>query len=64
MSEENTKAKPETSEADSDEEMLEEYDFSKAKPGRYRGFFRGRFIRVLADGSKQTIETTPGCKPD
>jgi hypothetical protein len=37
------------------EEMLEEYDFSSAKPGRYRGRFKGTFIRVLADGTEQTI---------
>lgn len=37
------------------EEMLEEYDFSGAKPGRYRGRFKGTFVRVLADGTEQTI---------
>jgi hypothetical protein len=37
------------------EEMLKEYDFSGAKPGRYRGRFKGTFIRVLADGTEQTI---------
>ncbi|MBW4620838.1 MAG: hypothetical protein KME17_15960 [Cyanosarcina radialis HA8281-LM2] len=38
------------------EEMLEEYDFSRAKPGRYRGF-KGKLIRVLADGTEVIIET-------
>jgi hypothetical protein len=40
---------------DSDE-MLPEYDFSKAKPGRHRGKFRGQYIRVLEDGTEQAIE--------
>jgi hypothetical protein len=37
------------------EDMLEEYDFSKAKPGRHRGF-QGSLIRVLEDGKEQVIE--------
>ncbi|MDS3862278.1 hypothetical protein RIF25_15875 [Thermosynechococcaceae cyanobacterium BACA0444] len=36
-------------------DMLNEYDFSKARPGRYRGF-RGLLIRVLDDGREQTID--------
>lgn len=38
------------------ENMLEEYDFSKAKPGRHRGF-QGSLIRVLDDGTEQVIES-------
>ena len=37
------------------DEMLEEYDFSGAKPGRYRGRLKGKFIRVLPDGTEQEI---------
>ncbi|WP_193934814.1 hypothetical protein [Gloeocapsopsis crepidinum] len=37
------------------ENMLEEYDFSNAKPGRYRGF-QGSLIRVLEDSTEQVIE--------
>ncbi|MBD2179999.1 hypothetical protein H6S82_13460 [Planktothrix sp. FACHB-1355] len=36
------------------EDMLEEYDFSNAKPGRHRGF-KGSLIRVLEDGTEQAI---------
>ena len=35
--------------------MLEEYDFSHAKPGKYRGF-KGNLIRVLNNGTEQVIE--------
>ena len=35
--------------------MLEGYDFSHAKPGRYRGF-KGKLIRVLDNGIEQVIE--------
>lgn len=35
--------------------MLEEYDFSNAKPGKHRGF-QGSLIRVLEDGTEQVIE--------
>ena len=35
--------------------MLEEYDFSHAKPGRYRAF-KGKLIRVLDNGTEQVIE--------
>lgn len=38
------------------EDMLNEYNFSKAKPGRYRGVSQGKFIRVLADGTEQVIQ--------
>jgi uncharacterized protein (DUF4415 family) len=38
--------------------MLEEYDFSNAQPGRYRGF-QGSLIRVLEDGTEQVIELKP-----
>lgn len=38
------------------EDMLEEYDFSNAKPGRHRGF-QGSLIRVLEDGTEQVIES-------
>jgi hypothetical protein len=55
MSENTTTHNPDPSEPDSDE-MLPEYDFSKAKPGRHRGTFRGRYIRVLEDGTEQIIE--------
>ena len=41
-------------EFDSDD-MLEEYDFSHAKPGRYRAF-NGKLIRVLNNGIEQLIE--------
>jgi hypothetical protein len=64
MSEDTTKPKAETSDSDQDEEMLEEYDFSKAKPGRYRGAFQGQLIRVLEDGSEQVINTKAGFQPD
>jgi uncharacterized protein (DUF4415 family) len=37
------------------EDMLEEYDFSNARPGRYREF-QGRLIRVLENGIEQPIE--------
>ena len=40
------------------EDMLEEYDFSNAKPGRHRGF-KGSLIRVLEDGTEQAIELKP-----
>ncbi|WP_335221638.1 hypothetical protein [Nostoc sp.] len=40
------------------EDMLEEYDFSNAKPGRHRGF-QGSLIRVLEDGTEQVIELRP-----
>lgn len=40
------------------EEMLEEYDFGNAKPGRHRGF-HGSLIRILADGTEQMIESRP-----
>lgn len=36
------------------EDMLEEYDFSNAKPGKHRGF-KGSLIRVLEDGTEQAI---------
>ena len=56
MSENITMPSPKPSEPDLDE-MLAEYDFSKAKPGRHRGTFQGRYIRVLEDGSERVIET-------
>jgi hypothetical protein len=37
------------------EDMLEEYDFSKAKPARHQGF-QGSLIRVSEDGKEQAIE--------
>lgn len=40
------------------EDMLEEYDFSNAKPGRHRGF-QGSLTRVLEDGTEQVIESRP-----
>jgi len=40
------------------EDMLEEYDFSNAKPGKHRGF-KGSLIRVLEDGTEQAIELKP-----
>ncbi|MBN3951983.1 MAG: hypothetical protein HWQ38_38165 [Nostoc sp. NMS7] len=40
------------------EDMLDEYDFSNAKPGRHRGF-QGSLIRVLEDGTEQVIELRP-----
>lgn len=46
--------KTELHEFDSDD-MLEEYDFSHAKPGRYSGF-KGKLIRVLDNGTEQVIE--------
>lgn len=35
-------------------DMLDEYDFSNAKPGRNRGF-KESLIRVLEDGTEQAI---------
>jgi hypothetical protein len=55
MDKETTTHSPDPSEPDSDE-MLTEYDFSKAKPGRHRGNFQGRYIRVLEDGTEKVIE--------
>lgn len=37
-------------------DMLEEYNFSNAKPRRLRGF-QGSLIRVLEDGTEQVIES-------
>jgi hypothetical protein len=44
------------------EEMPEEYDFSAAKPGRYRKRFKGTFVRVLADGTEQAIRSKQSSK--
>lgn len=57
MNDESMNHKLEQDEIES-EDMLEEYDFSNAKPGRHRGF-RGSLIRVLEDGTEQVIELTP-----
>ncbi|XWK87949.1 MAG: hypothetical protein U7127_27815 [Phormidium sp.] len=38
--------------------MLEEYDFSNAKPDKHREF-KGSLIRVLEDGTQQAIELKP-----
>ena len=54
MSEDSTNRKTQIDELEQ-EDMLNQYDFSKSKPGRYRGVFKG-FIRVLADGTEQVIE--------
>lgn len=40
------------------DDLLEEYDFSKAKPGRHRGF-KGALVRVFEDGTEQVIELSP-----
>lgn len=45
--------KLEQDETESDD-MLEEHDFSNAKPGRHRGF-KGSLIRVFEDGTEQAI---------
>lgn len=37
------------------DDVLDEYDFSKAKPGRHRGF-KGKLIRVLGDDTEQVIK--------
>lgn len=54
MNEDTTNRKTEVHELDSDD-MLGEYDFSHAKPGRYRGF-KGKLIRVLDNGTEQVLE--------
>lgn len=54
MSEHSTNTKTQIDESEQ-ENMLNEYDFSKSKPGRYRGVFKGKFIRVLSDGTQQVI---------
>jgi hypothetical protein len=57
MSEDTTIHSPEPPEPEPEsDEMLAEYDFSKAKPGRHRGTFQGRYIRVLEDGTEEAIE--------
>lgn len=60
MNDDTTNQKAKVDESDSDD-MLDEYDFSNAKPGRYRGF-KGKLIRVLDDGTEQIIE--PKAKDD
>lgn len=60
MNDDTTNQKTKVDESDSDD-MLGEYDFSNAKPGRYRGF-KGKLIRVLDDGTEQIIE--PKAKDD
>ena len=57
MSDDTTKHKIERDESDVDD-MLEEYDFSNAKPGRHRGF-KGKLVRVLDDDTEQIIELKP-----
>lgn len=54
MNGDTTSHKVEQDESDVDN-MLEEYDFSNAKPGRHRGF-KGTLIRVLDDGTERVIE--------
>ena len=54
MNEDTMNQKTEVHDFDSDD-MLEEYDFSHAKPGRYRAF-KGKLIRVLDNGIEQLIE--------
>ncbi|MGG6270022.1 HigA family addiction module antitoxin [Leptolyngbya sp. AN03gr2] len=51
----NHNPKQDATEADA---MSQGYDFSKAKPGRHRGF-QGSLIRVLENGTEQTIEVKP-----
>jgi hypothetical protein len=60
MNDYTTNQKLEVDESDSDD-MLDEYDFSNAKPSRYREF-KGNLIRVLNDGTEQLIE--PKAKDD
>lgn len=40
---------------DRDSDELDECDLGNAKPGRYRGVFQGRFIRILDDGTASPL---------